>query len=216
MLIGEERKRDFIEKFNTWYRTVLSYGDTDLVPNGTFVLTDIIEDDFPEEYKDLEETMANIKAVLTRVDDEKIELILPLQVLLNQYKEVAKRNIEFFQNLGITLAPEQELEKMISDISEYITENGIGHFDSMSSIPLDECAAEYYINGERQASNYSICPIDISRYLIKGPLERVKEPNDKNLKDKKSNAFPSFIITKKEEYKDIEPTQKKKTDELER
>jgi len=169
MLIDPNNKQKFVEQLNRNFRTVLSYGeDEGLVPAGEFIITDIQEDELPPEYATRMSEFQSANIILTKVDDENVQIVLPMTTFLREYSDAATRNAD-------RLATGSDLRLSIEDV-ERIAEDKVFNDETLQelikadTLTLDESGADYLINGEVQSSNYSICPVNLGKYR-----ERIRE-----------------------------------------
>ena len=178
MLMSKEKKEDFIQRLNQNFRTILSYGNDKLIPMGEFVITDIQGDLMPAEYGNNISAFQLCNVILKKVDDENVQIVLPMEAFLTKYAEMSKDNADML-SLGsdLTLSV-QDIEKMAE--RRVISDETLKSLVKAETLSLEECDADYLINGELQSSNYSICPINLGKYK-----ERIREKYDK-AKDNKS------------------------------
>lgn len=169
MLIDPSNKQKFIEQLNHNFRTVLSYGeDEGLVPAGQFIIKDIQEDEIPSEYGSRMSDFQFANVILTKVDDENVQIVLPMTTFLREYSDAATRNADRLA-LGSDLSLSvEDVERMAEE--KALNDETLQELIEADTISLDESGAEYIINGEVQSSNYSICPIDLGKYR-----ERIRE-----------------------------------------
>ena len=169
MLIDPSNKQKFIEQLNHNFRTVLSYGeDEGLVPAGQFIIKDIQEDEIPSEYSSRMADFQFANVILTKVDDENVQIVLPMTTFLREYSDTATRNADKLA-LGSDLRLSvEDIERMAEE--KVLNDETLQELIEADTISLDESGAEYIINGEVQSSNYSICPINLGKYR-----ERIRE-----------------------------------------
>lgn len=168
MLMIDGKKEDFIKKLNQNFRTVLSYGNDGLIPMGEFVIKDIQEDEIPSEYVNGMSDFHLCNVILTKVDDEKVQIVLPMTTFLTKYSQMSIANadkLSIGSDLSLSL---QDVEKKAE--SKVISDETLKDLVDAETISLEESDADYLINGEVQSSNYSICPINLGKYR-----ERIKE-----------------------------------------
>ena len=177
MLTEPRKKQKIIEELNNNFRTILSYSeDEGLVPAGQFIIKDIQEEDIPSEYLSGMSYFQLLNVILTKVDDENVQIVMPMTTFLRKYTDVAERNAE-------TLALDSNISLSVDDIEriakqKVLNDKTLQELLKAETISLDESGAEYIINGEVQSSNYSICPIDLGKYR-----ERIRE-REKEIKEK--------------------------------
>lgn len=188
MLIEEEKKEELIKKLNINFRTILSYGNDQLVPMGEFIITDIIEDDIPEEYTSKKSEFEFTNIILTKIDDEEVQIILPITAFLTKYATLSEINADKL-GLGADLAKTIDGVKEKAESRVFFDET-LDDVAKAETISLEEIEADYLINGEMQSSNYSICPINLGVYR-----ERIREGIER--KDKKSTDAKKLEIFKK-------------------
>ena len=92
MLI-EKEKQKIIAFINKNYRTLLSYGKNTLMPMGEFIVTDIQEDEIPEEYLIEDSKIDMTRLILTKIDDENVKITIPITTFLEKYIKVAEKNL---------------------------------------------------------------------------------------------------------------------------
>ena len=169
MLIDPSNKQKFIEQLNHNFRTVLSYGeDEGLVPAGQFIIKDIQEDEIPSEYASRMSDFQLANVILTKVDDENVQIVIPMTTFLREYSDAATRNADRLA-LGSDLSLSvEDVERMAEE--KVLNDETLQELIKADTISLDESGAEYIINGEVQSSNYSICPVNLGKYR-----ERIRE-----------------------------------------
>lgn len=168
MLMIEEKKDEFIKKLNQNFRTILSYGNDGLIPMGEFVINDIQEDEIPTEYSNGMSDFQFCNVILTKVDDENVQIVLPMTTFLTKYSELSIANadkLSIGSDLSLSL---QDVERKAE--SKVMSDETLKELVDAEMISLEESDADYLINGEIQSSNYSICPINLGKYR-----ERIKE-----------------------------------------
>lgn len=168
MLMIEEKKDEFIKKLNQNFRTILSYGNDGLIPMGEFVINDIQEDEIPTEYSNGMSDFQFCNVILTKVDDENVQIVLPMTTFLREYSDAATKNADRLA-LGSDLSLSVEDVERIAE-EKVLNDETLQELLEAETISLDESGAEYIINGEVQSSNYSICPVNLGKYR-----ERIKE-----------------------------------------
>ena len=176
----EEKKGAAINELNKNYRTILSYGDDGIVPMGEFIVIDIREEEAPPEQNEAINPKRRT-VVLGKVDDDGVQIVLPFDVFLMRFAQLAAANankLDIGSNLskGVENVEEAAKRKVIFDGIE-------GELVDAEMMTLNESGADYLINGEVQASNYSICPIDLGLYR-----ERIREKLKPETNDKPSMA----------------------------
>lgn len=163
----EEKKVETINELNKNYRTILSYGDDGIVPMGEFIVIDIREEEAsPEQNEAIDPKRRTV--VLGKVDDDGVQIVLPLDVFLTRFAQLAATNADKL-DIG------SDLFKGIENVEEAAKGKAIfdgieGELVDAEMMTLNESDADYLINGEVQSSNYSICPIDLGLYR-----ERIRE-----------------------------------------
>ena len=180
-----EKKEKLIEQLNTNYRTILSYGKKDLVPMGEFIVKDIEFDTISGEFENIEMTKNTSRIILRKVDDENVEINLPLVEFLSKYIKMAEANSEKTE-LGANLY------KTLSDVQREATQkvladDSLRNLVEVATLEMDKIDAQYLINGEIQSSNYSICPIDLGKYR-----ERIRERTFDENDDKKKRILKKY------------------------
>lgn len=177
MLIEEGKKEEFIEKLNQNFRTILSYGNDGLVPMGEFIIKDIQQDDIPEEYASRMSDFKFTNIILAKVDDENVQRVLPMTTFLTKYTDMSKDNADIL-SLGSDLSLSlQDVERKAE--SKVMSDETLKDLVDAETISLEECDADYLINGEVQSSNYSICPVNLGKYR-----ERIREKTANKEDDK--------------------------------
>ena len=172
----EEKKVAAINELNKNYRTILSYGDDGIVPVGEFIVIDIREEEAPPEQNEAIDPKRRT-VVLGKVDDDGVQIVLPFDVFLTRFAQLAAVNankLDIGSNLskGVENVEEAAERKTLFDGIE-------GELVDAEMMTLNESSADYLINGEVQSSNYSICPIDIGLYR-----ERIREKLKSETDDK--------------------------------
>lgn len=166
MLIDPSNKQKFIEQLNHNFRTVLSYGeDEGLVPVGQFIIKDIQEDEIPSEYGSRMSDYQLANVILTKIDDENVQIVLPMTTFLREYSDTATRNADRLSNLSFSV---EDIERIAEE--KVLNDETLQELLEADTISLDKSGAEYRINGEVQSSNYSICPINLGK-----TRERIRE-----------------------------------------
>ena len=168
MLMLDGNKEDFIKKLNQNFITVLSYGNDGLIPMGEFVIKDIQKDEISSEYANGMSDFQLCNVILTKVDDENVQIVLPMTTFLTKYYQMSIANadkLSIGSDLSLSL---QDIEKKAE--SKVISDETLKDLVDAETISLEESDADYLINGEVQSSNYSICPINLGKYR-----ERIKE-----------------------------------------
>ena len=172
----EEKKGAAINELNKNYRTILSYGDNGIVPMGEFIVIDIRDEEAsPEQNEAIDSKRRTV--VLGKVGDESVQIVLPMDVFMTRFAQLAAANankLDIGSNLskGVENVEEAAERKTLFDGIE-------GELVDAEMMTLNESSADYLINGEVQASNYSICPIDIGLYR-----ERIREKLKSETDDK--------------------------------
>ena len=186
MLFEEGKKEEFIEKLNQNYRTILSYGNDGLVPVGEFIIKDIREDNIPKEYSSRTSDFKLANIILTKIDDETVQIVLPMTTFLTKYSELSKTNadkLSIGSDLSLSL---QDVERRAE--SKVISDDTLKELVDAETISLEESDADYIINGEIQSTNYSICPVNLGKYR-----ERIREKsNDKENDEGKTAMSDSY------------------------
>ena len=106
--------------------------------------------------------------ILTKVDDENVQIVLPMTTFLTKYSELSIANadkLSIGSDLSLSL---QDVERKAE--SKVMSDETLKELVDAEMISLEESDADYLINGEIQSSNYSICPINLGKYR-----ERIKE-----------------------------------------
>lgn len=178
MLVEEKEKEEFIKKLNQNFRTILSYGNDGLVPVGEFVIKDIERDDMPKEYEGMLSEFEITRLVLSKIDDEKVEIVLPISTFLKEYQDLAAKNADRF-------SIDTDLSKSVEDVeklaeSKVMSDETLKEIVDADTISQEEGQFDYLINGEVQSSNYSICPVNLGKFR-----ERVREKYPEEKKDNK-------------------------------
>ena len=161
-------KEDFIKKLNQNFITVLSYGNDGLIPMGEFVVKDIQKDEISSEYANGMSDFQLCNVILTKVDDENVQIVLPMTTFLTKYYQMSIANadkLSIGSDFSLSL---QDIEQKAE--SKVISDETLKDLVDVETISLEESDADYLINGEVQSSNYSICPINLGKYR-----ERIKE-----------------------------------------
>lgn len=164
MLIDPSNKQKIIENLNRQFRTILSYGeDKGLVPVGQFIINDIIEEERTPEQSSTATDFQFAKVILTKVDDENVQIVLPMTVFLGEYFDKAQINAEKL-NLGYdTSYFVKDVENVAKD--RVLKDETLQTLLEAENMSLEKCGAKYIINGKEQSLNYSICPIDLGKYM---------------------------------------------------
>lgn len=164
----EEKKDKTISELNKNFRTILSYGNDGLVPLGEFVVIDIREDEIPTDSNTESADSKCRTIVLGKVDDDSVQIVLPMEVFLTQYAELATHNADKL-DMGSNVS--KGIEDVMRTAERTVLFDGsLGNLVEAETMTLNESGADYLIDGEVQSSNYSICPIDIGLYR-----ERIRE-----------------------------------------
>lgn len=177
MLFEEGKKGEFIEKLNQNFRTILSYGNDGLVPMGEFIIKDIQEDEVPSEYSSRMSDFQCANLVLTKVDDENVQIVLPMTTFLTKYSDLSKINadkLSIGSDLSLSL---QDVERKAE--SKVMSDETLKDLVDAETISLEESDADYLINGEVQSSNYSICPVNLGKYREKIREKSADKDDDK-------------------------------------
>ena len=174
----EEKKGAAINELNKNYRTILSYGDNGIVPEGEFIVIDIREEEAsPEQNEAIDPKHRTV--VLGKVGDESVQIVLPMDVFMTRFAQLAATNADKL-DIGSDLF--KSIENVEQEAKRKAIFDGIeGELVDAEMMTLNESGADYLINGEVQSSNYSICPIDLGLYR-----ERIRE----NLKSETDDKPP--------------------------
>ena len=163
----EEKKDKTISELNKNFRTILSYGDDGLVPLGEFVVIDIREEAAPGQSIETNDPKCRT-IVLGKVDDDSVQIVLPMEVFLSKYAELAAHNADKL-DMGSNVS--KGIEDVVRTAERTVLFDGsLGNLVEAETMTLNESGALYIRNGEIQSFNYSICPIDLGLYR-----ERIKE-----------------------------------------
>ena len=168
MPIIKGKKESFIEELNKNYRTILSYGNDGLVPVGEFIVKDILEDEIPVENANNKSKLESCKIVLAKVDEENVEIVLPMEMFLKKYTALSIANadkLSIGSDLTLSL---QDVERNAK--SKVMSDETLQETIDVETISLEESNADYLINGEIQSLNYSLCPVNLGKYR-----ERIRE-----------------------------------------
>ena len=162
----EEKKVAAINELNKNYRTI-------------FVI-DIREEEAPPEQNEAIDPKRRT-VVLGKVDDDGVQIVLPFDVFLTRFAQLAAVNankLDIGSNLskGVENVEEAAERKTLFDGIE-------GELVDAEMMTLNESSADYLINGEVQSSNYSICPIDIGLYRERIREKLKSETDDKPVMD---------------------------------
>ena len=106
--------------------------------------------------------------IRTKVDDENVQIELPMTTFLTKYSELSIANadkLSIGSDLSLSL---QDVERKAE--SKVMSDETLKELVDAEMISLEESDADYLINGEIQSSKYSICPINLGKYR-----ERIKE-----------------------------------------
>lgn len=179
-MLFKEEKEKFIKELNQNFRTILSYGDKGLIPAGEFIVKDIQQPELPNEYARKLDSLKFTNIILTKIDGEKTEIVLPMTTFLTKFCDLAQMNADKFSISTDFLSSIQGVMKNAE--SKVVSDETLKHLVDAKTMSLEECDADYLINGEPQALNYSICPINLSVYRER-IREREKEEKNKDIDD---------------------------------
>ena len=179
-------KEEIIKYLNENYGIILSYGNDDLIPVGQFVVNDILTDNIDEKGSETKFGISQAsKVVLTKIDDEKVQIIMPLRSFINANKKLGIKNSEM---LGLGYDTVKTVENIENDAKLMILmDRTFENLTKAETMPLTECDAVYMIDGQRQADNYSICPINLGKHEELVRTKGKEEGEEKNGYDRQGD-----------------------------
>ena len=180
--MNQEKKFELIKELNRSYRTILSYGNNGLVPVGEFIVTDITIDEIPEEYSNIISPNEIAEITLTNINDEKSIIKMPVKIFLSLYSEKAQKNADIL-DVGSNISNDIEYARLTLE-KKLISDELLSNL-KVELLTLEEREADYFTNdNDLRSMNYSICPVDIGKYIERIRTKSYEDESKKKMEEK--------------------------------